>query len=55
MAKITVHATEVNIIKVRGEDYICLTDMFRDEEGQPYSQLDEKSQYCGIYWIMGDV
>ena len=37
------------------QDYICLTDMFRDEEGQPYSQLDEKSQYCGLYWIMGDV
>ena len=33
MAKITVHATEVNIIKVRGEDYICLTDMLRAKDG----------------------
>lgn len=33
MAKITVHATEVNIIKVRGEDYICLTDMLRVKDG----------------------
>ena len=29
MAKITVKDTEVNVIKVNGEDYICLTDMLR--------------------------
>ncbi len=28
MTKITVQNNEVNIIKVNGEDYICLTDMF---------------------------
>ena len=33
MAKITVHTTEVNIIKVGGEDYICLTDMLRAKDG----------------------
>jgi len=26
MAKITVKDTEVNVVKINGEDYICLTD-----------------------------
>ena len=33
MAKITVQSTEVNVIKVDGEDYICLTDMLRAKDG----------------------
>ena len=33
MAKITVQNTEVNVIKVEGEDYICLTDMLRAKDG----------------------
>jgi len=33
MAKITVKNTEVNVIKVNGEDYICLTDMLRAKDG----------------------
>ncbi len=33
MAKITVKDTEVNIIKVDNEDYICLTDMLRAKDG----------------------
>ncbi len=33
MAKITVQNTEVNIIKVDGEDYICLTDMLHAKDG----------------------
>ena len=33
MAKITVKDTEVNVIKVNGEDYICLTDMLRAKDG----------------------
>ncbi len=33
MKKITVQNTEVNIIKVNGEDYICLTDMLRAKDG----------------------
>lgn len=32
MAKITVKDTEVNIVKVNGEDYICLTDMLRAKD-----------------------
>lgn len=33
MAKITVKDTEVNVVKVNGEDYICLTDMLRAKDG----------------------
>ena len=33
MTKITVKDTEVNVIKVNGEDYICLTDMLRAKDG----------------------
>ena len=33
MPKITVQNTEVNVIKVDGEDYICLTDMLRAKDG----------------------
>lgn len=33
MAKITVQDTEVNVVKVNGEDYICLTDMLRAKDG----------------------
>ena len=33
MAKITVQTTEVSVIKVDGEDYICLTDMLRAKDG----------------------
>lgn len=33
MTKITVKDTEVNIVKVKGEDYICLTDMMRAKDG----------------------
>ena len=32
MTKITVQNTEVNVIKVDGEDYICLTDMLRAKD-----------------------
>ena len=33
MAKITVKDTEVNIVKVNGEEFICLTDMLRAKDG----------------------
>ncbi|MBD5187255.1 MAG: KilA-N domain-containing protein [Bacteroidales bacterium] len=33
MAKITVKDTEVNIVKVNGEEYICLTDMLHAKDG----------------------
>lgn len=33
MAKIIVQDTEVNVIKVDGEDYICLTDMLHAKDG----------------------
>lgn len=33
MSKITVQNTEISVIKVDGEDYICLTDMLRAKDG----------------------
>ncbi len=33
MTKITVKDTVVNVVKVNGEDYICLTDMLRAKDG----------------------
>ena len=33
MTKISVKDTEVNVVKVNGEDYICLTDMMRAKDG----------------------
>lgn len=36
MAKVIVKDTEVNVVKVNGEDYICLTDMLRAKDGDFY-------------------
>lgn len=33
MSKITVKDTEVNVVKINGEDYICLTDMMHAKDG----------------------
>ena len=33
MAKIIVQNTEINVVKVKGEDYICLTDMIKAKDG----------------------
>ena len=33
MAKLKVNDTEVNIVKVNGEDYICITDMLKAKDG----------------------
>ena len=33
MAKINVQDTEVTVLKINGEDYICLTDMLRAKDG----------------------
>ncbi len=33
MAKITVKGTEVNVVTVNGEEYICLTDMLHAKDG----------------------
>ena len=33
MVKIKVKDTEVNVLNVNGEDYICLTDMLRAKDG----------------------
>ena len=36
MAKITVKDTEVNVLTINGEDYICLTDMLRAKDGESF-------------------
>ncbi len=33
MAKITIQNTDVNVLKIDGEDFICLTDMLRAKDG----------------------
>ena len=33
MAKIQVKDTEVTIIQIKGEDYICITDMLKSKDG----------------------
>ncbi len=33
MAKINVQNTEVTVIKVNNEDYLCLTDMIKAKDG----------------------
>lgn len=34
MVKITVKDTAINVVRVNGEDYICLTDMLRAKDGE---------------------
>ena len=58
MVKITVQNTEVSVIKVDGEDYICLTDMLRAKDGDFFITdwlLAEKQEYTGIPRYMGAV
>ena len=46
MAKITVKDTEINVVKVNDEDYICLTDMLRAKDGGfLYHGLAAQSEY----------
>jgi hypothetical protein len=34
MAKITVKNTEVTVIRIHNEDYICITDMIKAKDGE---------------------
>lgn len=34
MAKIIVNTTEVSVLNLNGEDYICLTDMMKAKDGE---------------------
>ena len=53
MTKITVKDTEVNVIKVNGEDYICLTDMLRAKDGEffitDWMRNRNTLEYIGIW------
>ena len=33
MAKFTVNDTEITVVKIKDEDYLCLTDMLKAKEG----------------------
>jgi len=33
MSKITVKDTEINVVQINDEDYICLTDMIKAKDG----------------------
>ena len=33
MTKINVNSTEINVLKIHNEDYICVTDMLRAKDG----------------------
>ena len=34
MAKITVRDTEINVMRINEEDYICITDMLKAKDGE---------------------
>ncbi len=56
MAKITVKDTEVNVVKVNGEDYICLTDMLRAKDGDffitDWLPNRNKLEFIGIWEML---
>lgn len=33
MSEITVKETTIRVVKIRGEDYLCLTDMIKEKDG----------------------
>ena len=33
MAKFTVNDTEITVVKIKDEDYLCLTDMLKAKDG----------------------
>lgn len=53
MAKISVQDTKDNVIKVDGEDYICLTDMLRAKDGDffitDWLRSRNTLEYIGIW------
>jgi len=53
MAKITVLETEISIIQVENEDYICLTDMLKAKDGDFFVTDGLRNQntleYIGIW------
>jgi len=53
MSKIKVQNTEINVIKVGDEDYICLTDMIKAKDGDFFvtDRLRNRNtlEYLGIW------
>jgi hypothetical protein len=58
MAKIIVKDTEVTVINVNGEDYICLTDMLRAKDGDffitDWLRNRNTLEFIGIWEIMAN-
>ena len=58
MAKITVKDTEINVVKVNDEDYICLTDMLRAKDGDffitDWLRNRNTLEFIGICLIMSN-
>lgn len=44
MAKITVLATDIHVVSVNNEDYICITDMLKAKDGD-FFILVEKPEH----------
>ena len=40
MAKVTVKDTEITVVKIKDEDYLCLTDMLKAKDGDYCSEED---------------
>lgn len=46
MAKVTVKDTEITVVKIKDEDYLCLTDMLKVKDGDFfYYRLAQKQKY----------
>ena len=55
MTKITVLTTDINVVSINNEDYICITDMLKAKDGDFFIRLAEKQEYTGIPRYMGAV
>ena len=54
MTKINVKDTEITVIQVNDEDYICITDMIKAKDGDFFcNRLVTKPEYPGILRYLG--
>lgn len=56
MGKILVKDTEINVIRIKEEDYICLTDMLKVKDGDffitDWLRNRNTLEYIGIIFIL---
>ena len=56
MTKITVLTTDINVVSINNEDYICITDMLKSQRWRfLHIRLAKKQEYTGIPRYMGAV